>query len=239
MKTIIRIVVWASVGIIFWASTACNNGELPSNSSLSTFEDSVSYAIGLNIGNDLKNSGDFTFAAGLLSRGIMDAVNEEDASLTMEEAQGIVMSFQQRMMAKQQEDQMKKAQENKATGDAFLAENKSKEGVQTTESGLQYKVLTEGNGPSPTAQDKVSVHYEGRLINGEVFDSSIQRGMPVEFSVGGVIRGWTEALQLMKKGSKWQLYIPGELAYGPQGSPPNIGPNETLIFDVELLDIVR
>ena len=237
MKTINRIAVWGFVGIMIWAFSACKTSELPSNNSLSSFEDSVSYAIGLNIGNDLNKSGDFSFAAGLLSRGIMDAVNQEDAALTMEEAQGLVMSFQQRMMAKQQEDQMKKAQENKAEGDSFLAENKSKEGVITTESGLQYKVLTEGSGSSPTAQDRVSVHYEGRLINGEVFDSSIQRGVPTEFNVGGVIKGWTEALLLMKPGSKWQLYIPSELAYGSQGSGPQIGPNATLIFDVELLEI--
>jgi FKBP-type peptidyl-prolyl cis-trans isomerase FklB len=126
---------------------------------------------------------------------------------------------------------------NKEKGDAFLAENKNKEGVVTTASGLQYKIIEEGSGATPTAEDKVRVHYTGKLLNDEVFDSSIQRGDPVEFQVTGVIPGWTEALQLMKVGAKWELYIPSDLGYGTRGNPP-IGPNETLVFEVQLIDIV-
>ena len=123
-------------------------------------------------------------------------------------------------------------------GKAFLEENKKKEGVVVLPSGLQYKILTAGNGPKPKASDTVKCHYEGRLINGQVFDSSVRRGEPAEFPVGGVIQGWVEALQLMPVGSKWQLYIPSNLAYGTHGAGQSIGPNETLIFDVELLAIV-
>ena len=126
----------------------------------------------------------------------------------------------------------------KEAGNKFLEENKKQEGVITLPSGLQYKILKNGNGPKPKASDTVKCHYEGRLINGAIFDSSIRRGEPAEFPVSGVIAGWVEALQLMNTGSKWQLYIPSELAYGSHGAGQSIGPNETLIFDVELLDIV-
>ena len=134
--------------------------------------------------------------------------------------------------------QNEKGKEAKEAGEKFLAENKTREGVVTLESGLQYKILNEGSGAKPTANDTVKCHYEGRLINGQVFDSSIRRGEPAEFPVGGVIAGWVEALQLMSVGSKWQLYIPSELAYGQHGAGAAIGPNETLIFDVELLEII-
>ena len=134
--------------------------------------------------------------------------------------------------------QNKKGEAALKAGEKFLSENKSKEGVVTLPSGLQYKILKEGNGPKPKASDTVKCHYEGRLINGAVFDSSIRRGEPAEFPVNGVIAGWVEALQLMNTGSKWQLYIPSELAYGARGAGQSIGPNETLVFDVELLDIV-
>ena len=137
-------------------------------------------------------------------------------------------------------DKLQKEKGNEAleAGKAFLEENKKKEGVVVLPSGLQYKILTAGNGPKPKASDTVKCHYEGRLINGQVFDSSVRRGEPAEFPVGGVIQGWVEALQLMPVGSKWQLYIPSNLAYGTHGAGQSIGPNETLIFDVELLAIV-
>ena len=134
--------------------------------------------------------------------------------------------------------QQAKGKEAKAKGEKFLAENKKKEGVVALPSGLQYKILTAGNGPKPKASDTVKCHYEGRLINGTVFDSSIRRNEPAEFPVSGVIAGWVEALQLMPVGSKWQLYIPSELAYGTHGAGQSIGPNQTLIFDVELLAII-
>jgi FKBP-type peptidyl-prolyl cis-trans isomerase FklB len=131
------------------------------------------------------------------------------------------------------------ADQNKATGDAFMSANKTKPGVVTLPSGLQYKILVEGKGAQPSATDTVSVHYTGHLIDGTVFDSSIQRGQPATFPVNGVIPGWVEALQLMKVGSTWELYIPAKLAYGEQGVPPAIGPNETLIFKVQLLDVKK
>jgi len=156
-------------------------------------------------------------------------IAEEDAAKVMQE-------FQQQMMAKKEEQQKKLSEANKAEGDKFLAENKTKEGVQVTASGLQYKVITAGNGDKPKATDTVKVNYVGKLVNGTEFDSSIKRGQPVEFPVNGVIPGWTEALQLMPKGSKWEIYIPSELAYGPAGQGP-IPPASTLIFEVELLEI--
>jgi FKBP-type peptidyl-prolyl cis-trans isomerase FklB len=130
------------------------------------------------------------------------------------------------------------AEDNKVQGSAFLAENKGKDGVKTTASGLQYRIIKAGTGVKPSASDTVKVHYEGSLINGTVFDSSIKRGEPVSFPVGGVIKGWTEALQIMPEGSKWQLFIPSDLAYGPGGNR-NIGPNEVLLFDVELLEVQK
>ena len=146
-------------------------------------------------------------------------------------------------MAAKQEQEMSKAQKqgevNKQQGAAFLAANKSKPGVKTTASGLQYKVLKAGNGPTPKATDKVRTHYHGTLIDGTVFDSSVQRGEPAEFPVSGVIRGWTEALQLMKVGDKWQLFIPSELAYSARGAGGVIGPNSTLVFEIELLEILK
>jgi FKBP-type peptidyl-prolyl cis-trans isomerase FklB len=143
-------------------------------------------------------------------------------------------------VTKEQEAKAKVAGDaNRKVGETFLAANKSKEGVVALPSGLQYKILKEGTGPKPTASDTVSCNYSGKLINGTEFDSSYKRGQPASFPVGGVIKGWTEALQLMPVGSKWQLYIPSDLAYGDRGSPPNIGPAETLIFEVELLSVVE
>jgi FKBP-type peptidyl-prolyl cis-trans isomerase FklB len=143
------------------------------------------------------------------------------------------------MRAKAEEEQNKKAEENRQAGEAFLAQNKSQAGVMTTPSGLQYKVITEGTGPKPTLADQVKAHYAGRLVNGKEFDSSYKRGEPATFPLGGVIRGWQEGLQLMSVGSKYELYVPGDMGYGPGGFPPDIGPNEVLIFEVELLEIIK
>jgi FKBP-type peptidyl-prolyl cis-trans isomerase FklB len=155
----------------------------------------------------------------------------------MEDMQAVMQSFQQTVMEQQQAKRQQAAGANAEAGEAFLNENKTKEGVKTTESGLQYKVITEGTGATPTETDTVVTHYTGTLINGEVFDSSYKRNNPATFPVNGVIPGWTEALQMMKVGSKWKLFIPSELAYGEQGAGANIGPNEVLIFDIELLEI--
>jgi len=167
----------------------------------------------------------------LLVAGIKDAIADKP-QLTPEQVKEVMTTFEKDMQQKQKEA----GEKNKAEGEKFLAENKKKEGVKTTASGLEYKVLKEGNGPQPKATDTVTVNYRGTLINGTEFDSSYKRGQPATFPVNGVIKGWTEALQLMKVGSKYQLFIPSNLAYGERSVSPEIGANSTLIFEVELLD---
>jgi len=157
--------------------------------------------------------------------------------MTEQEIQETLKTFQQEMAAKQAEKTKQLAEINKKEGEAFLAENKKKEGVKTLPSGLQYKILTEGSGKTPKETDTVTTHYRGTLIDGTEFDSSFKRGQPASFTVNGVIKGWTEALQLMKEGSKWQLFIPSDLAYGDRGAGGQIGPHATLIFEVELISI--
>jgi FKBP-type peptidyl-prolyl cis-trans isomerase FklB len=157
--------------------------------------------------------------------------------LTEQEVQETVATFQKEMMAKQEELAKKLGEKNKEEGEAFLAENKKKEGVKVLPSGLQYKVVKAGTGGKPKLTDTVTTHYRGTLIDGTEFDSSYRRGQPVSFPVAGVIPGWTEALQLMEEGSKWQLFIPPNLAYGERGAGRDIGPNATLIFEIELISI--
>lgn len=196
--------------------------------------DRISYAIGYDITTRLKDS--FDINPELFLQGMKDSLSGE-ASMTPEKMQETLMEFQAMVQQKQMEAQGKKAAENKAAGEAFLAENKTKQGVKTLESGLQYKVITPGTGASPDLNDKVKCHYRGSLINGREFDSSYKRNEPAEFSVNGVIKGWTEALQRMKVGAKWMLFIPSDLAYGDQGAGNVIEPGSTLIFEVELLEI--
>jgi len=157
--------------------------------------------------------------------------------LTDKEMGEMLNLYRKEAQAAQQKVKAEQGEKNMQEGPKFLEENKTKEGVVVLPSGLQYKVLTEGTGKSPKATDKVKVHYKGTLINGKEFDSSYKRGTPAEFPVNGVIKGWTEALQLMKEGSKWMLYLPSDLAYGPRGAGGDIGPNATLIFEVELLEV--
>lgn len=166
----------------------------------------------------------------------LDKLKAAAPRISQEDAEKIMKEFQESMMKKKEEESKKLSEGNKAAGDKFLAENKTKEGVQTTASGLQYKIITAGNGVKPKATDTVKVHYTGKLLDGKVFDSSVQRGEPVEFPVNGVIPGWVEALQLMPQGSKWELYIPSDLAYKEAGQGP-IPPASTLIFEVELLEV--
>jgi FKBP-type peptidyl-prolyl cis-trans isomerase len=204
---------------------------------LQSQEEKVSYAIGNDFGKNLKRQ-KIEVEPDIFVEGLKDAFS--DTSLfTEEETTAIIMEFQKHQKTKIEEANKIEAEKNKKAGDEFLAANKVKENVVTLESGLQYKVLTEGDGPKPKASDKVTVHYKGTLLNGEEFDSSFKRNEPATFPVTGVIKGWTEALQLMSKGSKWELYIPSELAYGEAGSRGTIGPNEVLIFEVELLDIAK
>ena len=193
----------------------------------------ISYIIGYEQGMNLKTMTEQTgeeLDLEVFNKAIADAFNGKESALTDEQIQAVGKAYEERKV----KEAADKAAKNKAEGDKFLAENKTKEGVKTTASGLQYKVITEGTGKSPKATDTVIVHYEGKLINGKVFDSSYERGMPAQFVVNGVIKGWTEGLQLMKEGGKYEFYIPSELAYGEAGNPM-IEPNSVLTFTVELL----
>ncbi len=173
----------------------------------------------------------------ILTRGLKDALAGGKTLLTEEQAQTALMQVQNELRQKQQAKMQAEATENKKQGEDFLAANKSKEGVVTLPSGLEYKILTEGTGPKPLASDTVECNYRGTLIDGKEFDSSAKHGGPATFPVSGVIKGWTEALQLMPVGSKWQLFIPSDLAYGNRGAGPEIGPDSTLVFEVELVSI--
>jgi len=207
-----------------------------SNSALPTQKDKVSYAIGMNIGANLHKQS-VEVDPKVLAQGLQDALAGGKTLLSEDEARATLTDLQNEMRKKQQEKLQQAAETNKKEGDAFLAANKTKEGVVTLPSGLQYKVLTAGTGPKPTTGDSVACNYRGTLIDGKEFDSSYKRGQPATFPVSGVIKGWTEALQLMPVGSKWQLVVPSDLAYGERGQGPDIGPNATLIFEVELLSI--
>ena len=204
---------------------------------LTTEKDRNSYMIGMNFGNQLKSIEDEVDLNVVIS-GLQDSFGGKETKLTNEEAQQISNEFRAKLQEKQQERVAKMGAENKAKGDEFLAANKDKPGVKVTDSGLQYQVVREGNGPKPKENDRVKVHYLGTLIDGTTFDSSYERQTPAEFPLNGVIKGWTEGLQLMSVGSKYKLFIPGELAYGADGQGP-IPPNSTLVFEVELLEILN
>jgi FKBP-type peptidyl-prolyl cis-trans isomerase FklB len=209
------------------------------NKDLKTPLDKASYLIGQNIGNSFKQQGLDAGAVDLdkLKLGIADALAGVKPSMTEQEIQQIMMAFQQNMMKRADSIRTVKATENFKIGQEFLAKSAKESGMVVLPSGLQYKVLAQGNGPKPTAGSTVTVHYVGTLADGTEFDSSRKRGEPATFPVTGVIAGWTEALQLMPVGSKWKLVIPASLAYGEQGSGPVIGPNSVLIFEVELLSV--
>ncbi|MDB5032886.1 MAG: peptidylprolyl isomerase FKBP-type [Chlorobi bacterium] len=207
------------------------------NVPLKTTVDSVSYSIGLDIGSNLKDQSiDVNVAA--LARGLNDAMGNGAKALSPQDIQRVMAAFKTEMQARQQALAAKAGDKNGKEGQDFLAKNKTRKGVITLPSGLQYEVLKNGTGATPKLTDKVKVHYTGTLIDGTVFDSSVERGQPLEIPVNGVIKGWTEALQLMKVGSKWKLFIPADLAYGPQGAGGKIGPNAALVFEVELLDVM-
>ncbi|NOG97875.1 MAG: FKBP-type peptidyl-prolyl cis-trans isomerase [Ignavibacteriae bacterium] len=204
---------------------------------LQTQEEKVSYAIGNDFGKNLKRQ-KIEVDPEIFLAGLKDA-NKDSSLYTEEELTSIIMEFQKQQQEKMSETNKVEGEKNKKAGEEFLAANKEKDGVVTTESGLQYKVIEEGNGAKPGPEDTVTVHYRGTLINGEEFDSSYKRNQPATFPVNGVIPGWTEALQLMKAGAKWELYIPSEIAYGARGAGGAIGPNEVLIFEVELLEVSK
>ncbi|HSA77832.1 MAG TPA: FKBP-type peptidyl-prolyl cis-trans isomerase [Nitrospirota bacterium] len=205
---------------------------------LKTQKDKVSYVIGLDMGNSLKKNM-VDVDTEVLVRGLKDALSGATPLMTEQEMKETIMALQKDLQAKQQEQAKALAEKNKKEGEAFLAENKKKRGVITMPSGLQYKILANGKGQSPKATDTVTVNYKGTLVDGTEFDSSYKRGQPATFTVNGVIPGWTEALQLMKEGSKWQLFIPSNLAYGERGAGGAVGPNAVLIFEVELISIKK
>ena len=203
-----------------------------STASLANQTDSLSYSIGIMVASFYKQQGITNINESLVNKAIADKMKGDSTLLTEQQCNQVLMSFIEKSKAE-------KASVAKKQGAAFLAENKTKPGVITTASGLQYIVLKEGTGPKPTATDKVKCDYEGKLLDGTVFDSSIKQGKPIEFAVNGVIPGWTEALQLMNTGSKYRLFIPSSLAYGDQQMGPDIKPGSTLIFDVDLIEIVK
>jgi FKBP-type peptidyl-prolyl cis-trans isomerase FklB len=203
---------------------------------LKTQKEKFSYALGLNLGTSLhKQSVDVD--PNIVAQGLKAALAGGKTLMTPEEAQAALTAVQNDLRQKQMEKMKVAGDANKKEGETFLEANKAKEGVVTLPSGLQYKILKAGTGPKPTASDTVVCNYRGTLINGKEFDSSYKRGQPATFPVGGVIKGWTEALQLMPVGSKWQLFIPSSLAYGERGAGGDIGPDSTLIFEVELMSI--
>ncbi len=227
LKSIAFTSIITSVGLV-----SCQNNN-SSKAELKEEIDSVSYSLGVNIAVTVKGQGLDSLNIDALARGMKDIYEANpDIQITKDEALKILQDYGKKSQLSQYES-------NKKAGEDFLAENKTKEGVITTASGLQYKVIKEGKGSKPTINDVVKTHYHGTTVDGKVFDSSVERGEPISFPVNGVIPGWTEALQLMPVGSKWQLYIPYQLAYGEQGAGGAISPFSALIFDVELLEIEK
>ena len=222
----------AVIGIIFLASQV----SAQESQTLKSRKEKISYIIGMDIGNNFKKQS-VDVDPDILARGIKDALSGAKPQLSEQEVREVMTSFEKEIRAKQEEVRKTLGEKNKVEGEKFLAENKGKEGIQTLPSGLQYKVITPGKGKKPGLTDTVTAHYRGTLVDGTEFDSSYRRGQPANFQVNGVIRGWTEALQLMEEGAKWQLFIPPSLAYGDRGAGQAIGPNAVLIFDVELISI--
>jgi len=220
--------------LVFFSAIACSQTKSIDDVKLVTKTDSVSYSIGLDIGKSFKMQ-EIDIEPEVLLSGILHAA-ADTSLLTEEQVKTVMIAFQNEMRNKQQNKMKIEADKNQAEADAFFAENKNKEGVISLPNGLQYKVITSGSGKSPKLSNTVKVHYAGRLLDGTEFDSSYKRGAPYETKLTSVVKGWTEILQLMKVGDKWEVYIPSELAYGPRGSQ-SIGPNAALIFVMELVSI--
>ena len=201
--------------------------------------DRISYALGLSMGNNFRSSGIDKIDVDDFAAGVAAVYSGEKPRMTYDEAKAEIQAYFQAMEERQRAAAAEMGKVNAAAGEAFLKANGAREGVMTTASGLQYEVLEEGTGTQPEAGDQVTVHYTGKLIDGTVFDSSVERGEPATFGVTQVIPGWVEALQMMKEGAKWRLFIPSNLAYGPNGAGGAIGPNATLIFDVELIKVIK
>jgi len=229
MKTIACALVVSTV-LFFGVGFAADKPEVKEE------KDKISYSVGYQVGGDFKRQG-VGLNPDLLLKGVQDAMSGGNPLMTPEEMNKTLVDLKKKIVAEQREEQKKAAEKNMADGKKFLEGNAKKEGVKSLPSGLQYKVIQAGSGAPPKKTDSVTVHYRGTLIDGTEFDSSHKRGKPATFQVDRVIAGWTEALQLMKPGAKWQLFIPANLAYGERGAGPRIGPNSTLIFDVELIKV--
>ncbi|HLR31405.1 MAG TPA: FKBP-type peptidyl-prolyl cis-trans isomerase [Fodinibius sp.] len=224
---------------LFFAGCNSNSGSASTDVSLDTTIDSVSYSLGYQIASmSLKPQGMTDVDADKFATGLKNALEDNESALSQSEMQQVVQTYQMTAQQKAQEKQQQEAEENKKKEEEFLAENRTNEGVQVTESGLQYKILEEGSGESPDSSDEVRVHYTGTLLDGTQFDSSHDRGEPTQFPLDQVISGWTEGLQLMNEGAKYRFWVPSALGYGPNPRPGGpIGPNETLVFEVELLEV--
>jgi len=225
--------VLATILSISFLFSICYAGE---KLELKDQKDKESYSLGYQFGQNLKAQ-DVEINLDVYISGIRDSLGGKDSLMSQEETRTTLSDLQKRIAAVRQKELKEKAEKNLSESKAFLAENGKKEGIKTLLSGLQYKVLAEGSGKMPKAEDTVTVHYKGTLIDGKEFDASYKRGQPATFKVNGVIKGWSEALQLMKEGSKWQLYIPPDLAYGERAMGPQIPPNSALIFEVELISV--
>ena len=201
--------------------------------------DKLSYALGMSMGHNFKGSGIKKISVTDFANGVAAVYDGVKPEMSYDEAKRTVQEFFMQLESEMQAEAKKAAAANRQAGEAFLAENAKRDGIHITKSGLQYEVLESGNGAQPTANDRVEVHYTGKLIDGTVFDISIERGVPAMFGVTQVIPGWVEALQLMREGDSWRLYIPSDLAYGPNGAGGLIGPDATLIFDVQLLRVIK
>lgn len=228
------IVLTLTVGLLL--SVGCVAEEKEKQVELNDLKDKFSYSYGMTLGQNFKLQ-EMDVDLDIFLKGLKDGVSGAEPMMTAEEVEQVKKEIQDEMTAKAKARAEARALKNTEDGAAYLAENGQKEGVVTLESGLQYKIIEEGTGPSPSVVENVTVHYTGTLIDGTEFDSSHKRGEPATFPVGGVIPGWTEALQLMKEGAKWQLVIPSALAYGERGAGPLIGPNAVLLFDVELIKV--
>ncbi len=238
MKHTFRILIPAVLGLAFIAPST----NAQTNTVLKDRKEKISYAVGMNIGTSLKRAG-FEVDVNVLAGAISDALAEKAPALSEQEAREVMTAYQQELRAKREQERLASAEKNRKVGEEFLAANKKKDGVKTkaitladgSTAELQYKVIKEGSGNAPASNDTVKVNYRGTLINGKEFDSSAKHGGPAEFQVNRVIRGWTEALQMMKPGAKWELYIPSTLGYGDMGSGQTIEPGSTLVFEVELI----
>ena len=237
MKYLIKTIICAALVASAMGCQDTTTAQQPTATAPKTDKEKISYAIGTNMAQSIADIRDEIDLA-MLQKGISDRIQGKELLVSSEEAQPLLQALSQKLMEKQQQEMAKVGEKNLELGQAFLKDNKEVEGVITTESGLQYMVMKEGEGKSPVASDRVKVHYKGTKLDGSVFDSSYDRNQPATFQADQVIKGWTEALQLMKEGGKYKLFIPAELAYGASGAGQQIGPNEVLVFEVELLEVL-